>query len=71
MHIAGSHSQPWQLPEGMGEVIRGKRTGKGNGHQGMCIKDLWTKSEGGRFEGGKWGWEDGGKLWQENEYNFT
>ena len=26
------------------------------GHQGTCIKDLWTKPKEGRIEGGRWGW---------------
>ena len=29
---------------------------KGKGHQGTSIKDTWTKSQGGRIEGERWGW---------------
>ena len=38
-------------------VTRGVRGGdnrkKGKGHQGTCIKDIWTKE--GRIKGGRWG----------------
>ena len=26
---------------------------KGKGHQGTCIKDMWTKPKEGRIEGGR------------------
>ena len=29
---------------------------KGKGHQGTCIKDPWTKPNGGRIVGGRQGW---------------
>ena len=34
---------------------------RGKGCQGTCTKDTWTKPKGGRIEGGRWGWVDGGK----------
>ena len=35
---------------------------KGRGHQGPCIKDIWTKPKSGRFKGGGWGGQEGGEL---------
>ena len=29
---------------------------KREGFSGTCIKDTWTKPNGGRTKGGKWGW---------------
>ena len=43
---------------------------KGKGHQGTCIKEPWTKPNGGRIENGTWGW-GGVKCWQENGDNCT
>ena len=43
----------------MGGDNRGK---KGKGCQGTCIKDPWTKSKGGRIEGGRWGWVGQGRV---------
>ena len=28
----------------------------------ICIKDPWTKTKGDRIEGGRWGWEERGKV---------
>ena len=39
--------------DGWGRGIMGKR---GKGHQGICIKDTWTKPNGGRIQGGRWEW---------------
>ena len=45
---------------------------KGEGFLGTTIKDTWTKPNGGRIKGGKWGWLGwGGEWWQENGDNCT
>ena len=36
---------------------------KGKDCKGTCVKDPWTKPNGGRIEGGRWG---RGKWWWEN-----
>ena len=41
--------------------------GKGKGFSGTCIKDTWTKSKGGRIEGGRWGWQGWGDWWEKME----
>ena len=48
-----------------GEV--GGDNGGGEGHQGTCIKDTWTKPKRGSIKGGRWGWlgwggSGGGKM---------
>ena len=35
----------------------------GKGHQGMGIKDPWTKPKGGRIDGGRWDGWGGGEGW--------
>ena len=35
---------------------------KGKDHQGICIKDPWTKPNTGRIEDGRWGWVGQGRL---------
>ena len=54
------------------EGLRGGGLEKGQDHQGLCIKDPWTKPKGRRIEsgsGGRWG---GRKWWQEKgvEHNY-
>ena len=34
--------------------------GRGKGNQATCIKDPWTKPQGDRTEGGRWGWVEWG-----------
>ena len=42
--------------------MRGDNGGKeGKGHQGICIKDPWTRTTRVRIEGGWWEWEDRGE----------
>ena len=53
---------------GVGGDNGGKR---GRGCQGICIKDSWTKPEGCRIKGGRWGWLGSGELWGENGDNCT
>ena len=36
-----------------GEIERDNGVKKGKGHQGTCIKDLWTKPKGSKTEGGR------------------
>ena len=37
--------------------MRGDNGGKGGRScQGTCTKDTWKKPNGGRIEGGRWGW---------------
>ena len=36
---------------------------RGSGHQGTCIKDVWTKTMvGAKIECGRWGWEGWGTI---------
>ena len=37
------------------------------GHQGICVKDPWTKPKSGRIEGGRWGWVGWGRVGGEME----
>ena len=45
-----------------GEVRGDSGEKKGKGCQETCIKDPWTKPNGGRIEGGRWGWVGQGKV---------